>query len=218
MSLYIVTLAEMKAELGLTDTADDALLTNWMNGLQGRFELFCNRKFLRAADIVEVHDGGESFLYLSAFPVEAVSKVCIDPSGRFGDETILSFDRWRFNAQRGLVAYGPVPGGFSYGASPSGLLPWPVGSGTMPWPDGFQNIQITYTGGYVACDGTPAAGQTAMPESLRRAFVMQLGYEFRNRLNLGKHSVAMQGQSVQIAEAKFLPEVKSALQQLMRFI
>lgn len=218
MSLYIVTLAEMKAELGLTDTTDDAVLTRWMEGLQGRFDQFTNRRFLRTEGIVETFDGDESFLYLANFPVESITDLRIDPAGQFGAATVMGTDRYRLNAERGLVAYGPVPGGYAYGASASGLLPWPVGSGTMRWPTGFQNIRVTYTGGFVACDGTVGAGQFAMPEAVRRGFFLQLGFEWRNRLNLGKSSVSAQGQSVQIAEARWLPEVKQLLQQFMRFV
>jgi hypothetical protein len=190
MSLYIVTLAEMKAELGLSDTADDAVLTRWMNGLQGRFDDECGRGLLRSADLEEILDGGESFLFLSRFPVESVASVHVAADQDWSDANRLAASDYILNKGRGRLM--------------------PAGIGAQ-WPQGAQNIRVVYTGGFVACDGTPAAGQSAMPETIRRAFVMQLGFEWRNRLELGKSSVAVQGQSVQIAEAKLMPDVREAL-------
>ena len=190
MSLYIVTLAEMKAELGLGDTTDDAVLTRWMNGLQGRFDDECGRALLRGADIEEIHDGGESWLFLARFPVESIASVHVAADQDWSDVNKLSASDYILNKPRGR------------------LMPAGIGD---KWPEGAQNIRVVYAGGFVACDGVVGAGQSAMPETIRRAFFIQAGFEWRNRLELGKASVSMQGQSVQLAEAKLLPEVRDAL-------
>jgi hypothetical protein len=198
MSLYIVTLAEMKQDLGITDTQDDAALTLWLEGLQGRFDDYLSRVLLRS-DRVEIHDGGESFLYLKAFPVESIATVHIDYDQEWPADSLLPASEYRLRGDRGLVTFG------SYGP-------------LMAWPEGFQNIRVAYTGGFVATGDTPASGQTAMPAAIRRCFFMQAGFEWRNRTNLGKESVSAQGASVALAPAQLLPEVKDGLQPYRRII
>lgn len=192
MSLYIVTLAEMKAELGLTDTTDDAVLTRWMNGLQDRFDSHLERTLLRAADVEEIHDGHGTWLFTKNFPVESVASVHISPDQTWDSSTLIDATQYVVNKPRGrLQLIGTGFGAF--------------------WPEGQQNIRVVYTGGYVACDGTPSATQTAMPEAIRRAFFLQLGFEWRNRTKLGVKSFGAQGVNVQVADAELLPEVKQAL-------
>jgi hypothetical protein len=70
------------------------------------------------------------------------------------------------------------------------------------WPDGVQNIRVVYTGGY-------AAGN--IPQDICRAFATQMSFEWRNRKNLGNTSISAQGVNVNMAPAKFLPEVEACL-------
>lgn len=75
------------------------------------------------------------------------------------------------------------------------------------WEEGIQNIRVVYTGGY-------ATG--AYPEELRRAFFLQFGFEWRNRLHLGQQSVSAQGMSVTVAPAKLLADVTEILNAYVR--
>jgi hypothetical protein len=198
MSLYIVSLAEMKQDLGISDTRDDAALTLWMEGLQGRFDDHLDRVLLRN-ERVEIHDGGESFLYLKSFPVESVTTVHLDHDQEWNADSLLNATDYRLRADRGLLTFG------SFG---------PI----MAWPEGFQNIRVAYVGGYLATGTSPGEGQTAIPDAIRRCFFLQAGFEWRNRTNLGKESVSAQGASVALAPAQLLPEVKSGLQPYRRII
>lgn len=187
MNLYIATLSEIKAELGITDAADDALLTNLAKGLQGRFEDLCNRRFERTASITEKHTGGIRTLYLKTFPVESVALVTIDG-------TALDSTNYTVSLERGRLYYG---------------------SGSALWPNGIDNITVVYTAGYKAAGS--ATGTYPMPESLRRALFMQLGYEWRNRESLGRMSMGAQGQNISLSPAKLLPEVMDCLAPFVRF-
>jgi hypothetical protein len=195
MSLHILTLAEAKADLGLTDTTDDAVLTRHMEGLQGRFEAYLGRTLLRGTDVEEILDGGMTWLLLTRFPVESVKTVHVDAAGAWGAETLIAADGYRIHKARGRVVYA---------------------GGVYGWPSGSRNVRVVYTGGYVAAGSTPSTGQEAMPEGLRGAFGMQLGFEWRNRRNLGAQNVGAQGQSVTLAPAKFLPAVTDALESFKR--
>lgn len=195
MSCTIVTLAELKAELGIADYKDDAALQRLLDGLQGRFEDLTNRLFARAEGTVEYFDGGQRCIYPKRAPVESVSQIVIDGAREFDADDALDADE--------------------YWLDPTGtrILPW----GTGPWPAGAGNIKVTFTGGYVAAGTAAAAGQFPMPEGLRRAVFMQAAFEFRNRTHLGAASMSAQGLNVQLAPAKLLPEVEEALGPFMRF-
>lgn len=195
--LYIATLQELKADLGIVDPIDDALLTQKAELLQGRFDAFMQRTLLRGVDVVEYFDGGSTFLMLDRFPVESVSAVYVDASGSFASDTVLDSDEYVINRARGRLLYGFSSGG--------------------KWPDGRQNIKVVYTGGYLAYAETPTGNQTAIESSIRGAFLMQFGFEWRNKSNLGNQSVSAQGGSVSLAAAELLPEVKDVLLNFKRF-
>ncbi len=191
MSLYILTLAEARAELGLTDTADDEVLARWMDGLQGRFDGFLKRTLARATDAVELLDGGEPVLYLKRWPVESVTSVHMDADQVWDAASLLDSGDYRLSALRGTLVRGV--------------------DGMIRWDKGVQNVRVVYSGGFVPAGQTATAAQFAMPDDLRRAFAMQLGYEWRNRRSLGQQSVAAQGVSVSLAPAALLPDVEAVL-------
>jgi len=198
MTLYIMTLAEMKGALGIQDTRDDALLTLWMEGLQGRFDLACRRKFLYAAAAEETFDGGVSELLVKRFPIDAVASVTLD-----GDALSEDADDYTVDRQRGAIAFG---------------------IGVWPWPEGMQTIAVRYAGGFVKSDGTaaPLTDETDL-SWLRRAMLMQGTYEWRNRETLGLASVGARGVNVQaaagvaLAGQTLLPEVETVLAPLKRW-
>lgn len=196
--LYIITLDEAKRELEIPDGQDDQMLTDWLKGLQGRIDDHCQRKLLRAENVVEYFDGGERWLYLDRWPVESVANIYTDADQDWTADTLLESDDYRLHITRGRICYGT--------------------SGTVKWPAGIQNIKVTYTGGYVACDDEVASGQYAMPAAVRGAMFMQAGFEWRNRDMLGKQSVSSQGVSVNLAPAKFLPIVRESLLPYRRII
>jgi hypothetical protein len=193
MSCYIVTLGEAKSELGIPDQKDDGDLTRLIETLQGRFELYCNRLFNRATKTA-VFDGGKKKILLDLFPIESIASVYLDYDRLWTSDTLLDpDDDYFFEADRGRVNYA-----------------------NADWPEGIQVVRITWSGGYVAAGVARAGGQYAMPEGLRGAMMMQLGFEWRNRLNLGKGQVSAQGQGVNLAPARFLPAVLDALQPYVR--
>ena len=196
MSLYIATLTEIKGDLGIGDSTDDAPLTRLAEVLQGRFDAELNRVLLRTSGALEYFDGGQTVLLLQHWPAESVA-VYMDADRAFAAASLLAATDYTLNAARGRLHYG---------------------DGASDWPDyGRQTIKVVVTGGYVAAGSTPGAGQTAMPEGIRRAFLLQIGFEWRNRRSLGQQSVSAQGASVSLAPAQLLPDVKAALAPFRRF-
>jgi hypothetical protein len=192
----IVTLSEMKAELGIADAADDAALTQFMAALDGRFDSFLHRSLARGAGVIEYFDGGGRMLLLDRFPVESVASVNVSAVSDWSDATLLDAADYRLNKLRGRIVYGARQ-------SPR--------DESEPWPSGVQNIRVVYTGGFVSAGEIPAAGQAAMPQEIRGAYFMQAGFEWRNRTHLGQASVSAQGASVALAPARLLPEVQDIL-------
>lgn len=196
MSVYIQTLDEAKADLGITDTADNAVLTDCMESLQGRIEEHLQRTLLRGT-YTEVHDGGVRALQVKAIPIESIASIHISSDQTWDADTLLDSSDYRYKADRGLIWYG---------------------DGTYQWTAGVQNIRVVYVGAYVAAGSNPSGVQLAMPEAIRDAFRLQLGFEWRNRRTLGQQSVSMNGQAVSLAPAKWLPAAEAALQPYARVI
>lgn len=207
MVLYIETLANIKADLGIPDTTDDAVLTRWLLGLQGRFDMHCRRVLLKQTDRIEIFDGDVSSLMLDAFPVESVSEVVIDADQDWTNaNSILSSDDYLIASRRGRLLYG---------------------RGDSPWPAGNQCIRVTYTGGLVASDGTAANAYVdeAHVQALKRAFAMQSEFEWRNRTGIGVSQMNASGVVMSMApgvplalkEKTLLPEVETVLAPLVRY-
>jgi len=204
MSLYIATLAEVKADLGIEHTDYDAVLTEWMEGLQGRFDSFCNRVLLYSASETEYFNGGGSSLLLRRWPIESISSIIVDADQEWDADDALDSDDYRLNYRRGRIVYG---------------------TGTYKWPAGFQNIRVVYAGGFVKSDGSACTYVDATElDALRRAFFMQFGFEWRNRETLGVTQFSRDGASRQVGagvalalkEKTLMPEVASTLTPFMR--
>lgn len=197
MDPYIHTLAEVKAQLGLTDATDDAALTVWLNGLEGRFDVHCRRRFLVGSE-TEYFDGDHWQLPLHRFPVASITSVHVDDERVYGADTLLGSGEYVLNARQGLLSYG---------------------SGTTRWPAGLQAIKVVYTGGVLNTSGQ--AGTNVDPyeaQALKSAFMLQAIFEWRNRRVLGNAQVSQQGASLSLAPAELLPEVKTILGPLRRLV
>lgn len=192
----IATLSEIKANLGLTDTQDDALLATAITALEGRFDAHLNRALARSENVVEQLHGGAMSLWLKRFPLESVASIYVSADHEWIAANLLDVTDYTIVEEEGRIVYG---------------------YGIECWPAGVGNIRVTYTGGYVAAGTAPSAGQTALPEAIRGAFFMQFAFEWRNRSSLGATSVSAQGASINLAPAALLPEVKSVLAPFWRF-
>lgn len=188
--LYIATLAEAKADLEITDPQDDAALTRWMETLQGRFDAHLQRTLLRGVNVTEYFNGGGTRIWLERSPVESVASVHVDNDRAWGADTVkIENTDFKVDYSKGSISYGIL--------------------GATEFADGSQNIRVIYTGGY-------AAG--AVPEGIRGAFLIQLGYEWRNRRDLGRQGLSAQGANLTLAPADLLPLVKNALASFKRFL
>ena len=189
----LLTLANLKSRLNISNSADDSKLTDLITQVGKRFENFCDRVFERAASQVYYFDCQKVF-QLKLAPVESLT-LHYDIDRAFTSDTLLvANDDYVLTNATGLVRllFQPNP---------------------EAWPDA---IKATVTGGYVSAGSVPSAGQTAIPEDITRAMLAQCEYEHKNHPEFGRQSVNMQGQSVSVAEFQLLPEVKNTLQPYKR--
>src|SRR5947208_3669393 len=96
------TLANVKSRLGITTSADDALLTLLMSSADQWISNYCGRDF-GGGTYTEYHPGGSEFVHLRNFPVESVTTVKLDPGYLFGPNTTLSPTAYVVHNERGVI-------------------------------------------------------------------------------------------------------------------
>lgn len=189
----LTQLATVKARLGITDTTDDTLLTNFIKFASARFEGECNRSFERGASLTEEFGGNEIDLRPSRYPIESVGAFHLK-----SDETAgwVAQSNANYLIRRQCIV----------------SLLTALGAST-------QVLRLTYTGGYVLPGTTPGAGQTALPDDLEQACVEQVSYWYQRRHQLGLASVPTAERTFyRVAELDLLPHVRKVLDRYQRII
>jgi gp6-like head-tail connector protein len=190
--MMLTQLSTVKNRLGITDTTDDTLLTNFIKSASARFESECHRLFERTVNAVEEFSGDVTDIRVARYPVESVSQFHLKDN-----ET----DGWQLQSNADYLIR-------------RGCVIW-LGSalGTQ-----YQHAKVTYTGGYVLPPNTPGAGQTALPDDLEQTCVEQVAYWYQNRHRLGLLSVPADGRTFyQLAKIDLLPQVEAVLKKYERW-
>lgn len=199
MSLFLATLQQCKLELGIKDLTDDALLLQWAEGLQAAFEQHLNRGLLYQAE-TEFFDGDSLALYVTRPPIGTLTSLHVSADQEWTADNLLDVadDDYRVDYRLGRIIYG-------------------VGGGTR-WPAGIQNIRVAYTGGMFTAAGAVASSwvQQREVDAVKRAFLLQFGYDWRNRTVLGVEQLTAQGMTKK-TPADFLKNVKEILNPLRRY-
>lgn len=131
MSDALTTKERMKTRLSLSGTGFDTLLDNLILGVTARIQAMTGRRFVYATYTNELHDGCDVYggvrklLILKNGPVDSVTSVEYN-TGTDGDPTWTTMPRDLYIVDLGVGAL--------------------VFRGGMP--SGFQNVRVTYTGGY----------------------------------------------------------------------
>jgi Phage gp6-like head-tail connector protein len=154
------TLANVKARLGITTSADDTLLGLLQESADAAIANHCNRDF-EGGSFTEYFAGGSLFAHLRNFPVDTVTTVKIDPSRQFGPDTVLPAAGYVVHAERGVIQ--SVCGPFIPCGNP-GLLNLNIGD----WTRGPRMVQIVYS---------TLTGQ--MPGDVKEAYARLVGAGYR---------------------------------------
>ena len=99
-----------------------------------------NRKLIKQTHTDELHDGnGETSIWINNPPITSVSSVTITESSFNSDSTETEFTSDKFDLDKPTGEIRFKPGDFSSGCN-------------RTFPSGFQNVNVTYVGGYEETD------------------------------------------------------------------
>lgn len=192
----LCTLADIKSRLSLTTTdADrDAMLTTIIASVTSMFESFCSRRFIvPSAAVTEYYTGAGPWLQVMYYPIVSIVSIkeSLDYDYALATALIDDTDYRLVNAGRKGCIYR------CWGD-------WPA----CP-PDA---IQIVYRGGYTAAGSTPGTGETAVPEDLKEAAILQAALFYKRRDDLGLSGGSFPGGSyAKFTDIELLPAVKDIL-------
>jgi gp6-like head-tail connector protein len=190
--MLLTQLTTVKNRLGITDTSDDTLLTNYIKSASARFENDCHRLFERTVNAIEEFSGDVTEIRVARYPIESISQFHLK-----NNET----DGWQLQSNVDFVLRRAC------------LISLGIAFGTQA-----QQAKVTYTGGYVLPPNSPGAGQTALPDDLEQACVEQVAYWYQNRHRLGLLSVPADGRTFyQLANIDLLPQVEAVLRKYERW-
>jgi hypothetical protein len=177
----LTTTARYKTWAGIVGSAQDTVLGYILDGVSAEVRRWCDRNLTNGFESVsrtERYDGtGEQTINLVEWPVTTVTSVTVYTAD--GTAEVLDSSTYRVNGDSGVLsridpvrarypvtAFGSVDATFS----------------TQPWfPEGFDNVQVVYTGGYAT---TPAD----LEMNVWR--LMDLAYSARGR-NFGLQSESL---------------------------
>lgn len=190
-------LQDVRDRIGISsgDTDDDAAIKDIIRGVSGMFDTYCNRiLLLNSTDATEYYDGEDDILMVQRFPVVSVTSLTESAEGTYDwdNETALTEDE-HFRVLNEL-----------------GIIRRLNGNKFMT---GIDTIRLVYTGGYCAAGVTAGTGETALPDDLREAAIMQSQFVFKRRDDIGLTATSGQGMSItKFSAMSLLPMVKSTLE------
>ena len=193
----LAQLTTLKARLKIEefDTADDALLTIFLNAMSGRFQKECNRKFDRAEDATYEFRADEMDILVDRPPIEDV--VSFHLKSNEADGWVLQSDIvYLLGPQKNIIE-----------------LATPLGTSR-------EIARVTFDGGYVLPGGTVDTGQTALPGEIESACIEQCAHWYQNRDRLGIASVSGQGGSLALSVVtplSLLPQVMAVIKKYERY-
>lgn len=94
-----VTVADMRAWLGETDTSRDAALRGAIDAASAMVERWCGRDFAAAQRTEQVMGTGTAYLFPAVTPITAVASCTVDGRNvpvRFDATAVRRTDNWRF--------------------------------------------------------------------------------------------------------------------------
>ena len=182
--MRLTTLEEVKCLLGEQTNDFDADLDSRIITISGRANGLASRNFEQNT-YVEIHNGGETKIYVDNPPIVSISEIVWDDFGDFANGFVIP-----------TVDYFIVNRG------------WDIAYSSGPFPGGDSALRVTYIGGFLDADDA----SSTLPAELTGAIAEQVVYEFRRRKDTGLTEVSMPDGSInKITEREFLPRVRDVL-------
>lgn len=148
----LTTLANVKIDLLISGSTDDALLTRLMDAADAFIAEYTGRDFA-GGSFTEIFAAGHELIFVRNFPVESVTSVKVDSARAFGAETTRAIDTYVVHSERGVIE------------SVDGPFLKPRAGKQDDWPGA---LQVVYS--------TPTA---AVPAAVEQAFSQLIGHWYR---------------------------------------
>jgi hypothetical protein len=166
------TLAHVKTRLGLTSSADDALLALLQDSADSFVAQFCRRDFA-GGTFTEYHNGASIYAFLRNYPIVSVTSLRVDCAGTFAADSEWPTSAYVVQTERGVVQTLVGP-----------FVPMPERSlldNTVPaYPWAPRAVRVVYT---TAVDSVPAEVLEAYAQLVGhwyRRIKTQAGVQFKN--------------------------------------
>jgi len=197
--MSLCTLAQVKTHLTIAtlDTDHDAVLNQLIGQVSARLAREAGRiaagaPCLEKTSLIHYYfspSSREHILQLPAYPVVSISEIKEAMYGAHADATALvENESYQVRSDIGHL----IRIGF--------------------WLSGINTVKVTYIGGYTAAGETPGDGETALPDDIVEAAVIQTAFWHKRRLEHGVTSAGFQGgQYTGYAKDELLPEVKQIM-------
>ena len=127
--MSFITKADLKLELGITDTGNDLLLTVLASAVESLWDKLTNRIWAKTTH-VEYHSSKQedSGIILDNFPIISVTSIYDDDDWVYGENTRVDSDDYTCNFNAGIILY------------------------SGKFYEGKNNLKITYIAGYEDAD------------------------------------------------------------------
>ncbi len=195
----ICTLIDVKDRLGLSNTEYDVLINRIIAGLSSLFDNYTNRRLLLnpVDETLNWTGGGGQRIILPRYPIVSITSIKESIDYDFENADVLEEDTdFRILYDKGII--------------------YKINGKWLTLEDG---IEIKYRGGYASAGQTPAADETAMPDDLREAAIMQACFIYKRRNDIGLLSQSSEGGSINSFSAMdLLPLVKQTLDNYGRLV
>lgn len=198
----LTTISNVKARLKLpaADVADDALLSQFIANVSGRFENDCNRSFGYILNQVDEFQADETELRVSHYPIDEAQPITF---------SLL---------EKASLGWQPVPMGT--GGADFVLRAGCIISLIAMIAQWKSQIRVTYSGGYLLPDADPGQypSAPALPADLVGAATEQVVFFYQNKDRLGITTQSGQGGSFHLQSADLLPTVAAVLKRYERWM
>lgn len=149
-SVDLITLADAKAYLKVTSTADDGIIKSLISSVSAWAQGYLNRNLVNTSYVEYYSGDGSCSLLLRNSPIIAVTSINIDSLRVFGSSTLVASSNYLVKKSSGILESFYLLGN---------------------WTPGSSNIKVSYSAGYVV--------GTTMPHDIRMAVRRIVDHQYR---------------------------------------
>jgi hypothetical protein len=224
--MSLVTVDQIKLHLGLSDTAEDLRLQQFLDGVEAAIWQWLGRECVpgyspfESVESTEYYDGQDrQMLVLKRRPVTAVAGVWVDRTGYYGHNPTAFADpatAWTIGQHFAPTRIDETEGNPGMLCAFAGAIPsWQGQAQRNPaWPRGQGNIKVTYTAGYAVLPFDLVTAICNVVAAVRQAAPRGMGLESET---LGRYTYTLMKSGGKSGGTVAVDEIGQALSTLARY-